>query len=253
MSARILRGLAAAAVAVVVSGSGVAVAGQDTLPPGTLTLGPVRITPSLLLQDMGVDNNVFNEPVDTKSDFTFTITPRADIAFRMRRLRLGYNLTTDYVYYKKYTSERGTNTASSARLDFDLGRFKPYGTIQGLNTKSRLNSEVDTRARHHDVTYGAGVAFRIASRTDIVVNGTQAKMPPRLTGVLTLAGSASRLASSTWGAMATPKVSRATTAMTPAIKVRPMASPTPRMWMPMITANRAIFTGQPPRPKIDSV
>ena len=176
MSARILRGLAAAAVAVVVLGSGVAVAGQDTLPPGTLTLGPVRITPSLLLQDMGVDNNVFNEPVDAKSDFTFTITPRADVAFRMRRLRLAYNLATDYVYYHKYTSERGTNASSSARLDFDLGRFKPYGTIQGLNTKSRLNSEVDTRARHRDVTYGAGVAFRIASRTDIVVDGTQAKV-----------------------------------------------------------------------------
>ncbi|MCY1416922.1 hypothetical protein D9M71_324390 [compost metagenome] len=86
-----------------------------------------------------------------------------------------------------------------------------------------------------------------------MANGTQAKIPPRLTGVATLAGNFSKLANSTWGAMATPNVSRATTAITPAMNVRPMASPTPRMWMPMITANRAIFTGQPPRPKIDSV
>ncbi|MNO95844.1 hypothetical protein D3C76_874970 [compost metagenome] len=86
-----------------------------------------------------------------------------------------------------------------------------------------------------------------------IANGTQAKTPPRLTGVATLAGNASRLASWTCGAMATPKVSRATTAITPAMNVRPMASPTPRRWMPMITANRTIFTGQPPSPKIDSV
>ena len=176
MSARMLRGLAAAAVAVVVSGSGVAVAGQDTLPPGTLTLGPVRITPSLLLQDMGVDNNVFNEPVDPKSDFTFTLTPRAEVAFRMRGLRLTYLLATDYVYYQKYSSERGTNTSSSGRIEVDLGRLKPYGTIQGVSTKSRLNTEVDTRARHRDVVYGAGVAFKIASRTNVVVDGTQGKV-----------------------------------------------------------------------------
>ncbi|MNC80805.1 hypothetical protein D3C75_1337210 [compost metagenome] len=61
-----------------------------------------------------------------------------------------------------------------------------------------------------------------------MANGTQAKIPPRLTGVVTLAGNVSRLASSTCGAMATPKVSKATTAITPAMNVKPMASPTPR-------------------------
>jgi hypothetical protein len=176
MNARILRGFAAAAVAVAVSGSGVAVAGQETLPPGTLVLGPVRITPSILLQDMGVDNNVFNEQTDPKSDFTFTLTPRAEVVFRMRRLRLSYNLATEYIYFKKYKSERGANTSSGARLDLELGRFKPYGTIQGVNTKARLNTEVDTRARHHDVIYGAGLAFKLASRTSVVVDATQSKV-----------------------------------------------------------------------------
>ncbi|MNP24522.1 hypothetical protein D3C76_1172870 [compost metagenome] len=61
-----------------------------------------------------------------------------------------------------------------------------------------------------------------------IANGTQAKMPPRLSGAETLAGNASRLFNSTCGAMATPKVNRATTAITPAMNVRPMASPTPR-------------------------
>lgn len=178
MNARdfLLRGLAAAAVALAVSAPCQALAQPDTPPPGTLTLGPVRITPSLLLQEMGLDDNVFNEPVDPKSDFTFTITPKAAVLFRMSRMRLTYNFATDYVYYETYSSERGTNTSSVARAEFDLGRLKPYATIQGLNTRARLNSEVDARARHQDLSYGGGVAFRIASRTDIVVNGSQAKV-----------------------------------------------------------------------------
>jgi hypothetical protein len=176
MNARILRGLAAAAVAVAVSSPGPALAGQDTVPPGTLTLGPVRITPGVTLTDMGFDDNVFNEPDDPKRDFTFTLTPRANVLFRMRRLTLNYLGATDYVYFNKYSSERGTNTSSVGRVEFDLGRLKPYGTIQGVNTKTRLNSEVDARARHRDLTYGAGVAFRFASRTSVVVNGTQKKI-----------------------------------------------------------------------------
>lgn len=173
MTARTLRVIGAAAMAWTIGGGRAAWAGQDPLPPGTITIGPLRITPALMLSDMGIDNNVFNEAVDPKSDFTFTLSPRADVQFRMRRLLLKYNTSTDYVYYRKYREERGTNSTSSARLDVDLGRLAPYAVIQGLNSKSRLNSEIDERARHRDLGYSAGVAFKFASRTSVVVNGQQ--------------------------------------------------------------------------------
>jgi hypothetical protein len=147
--------------------------GSDPLPPGTVTLGPVRITPSLVLTNMGVDENVFNEAVDPKRDFTFTLTPRADVVFRMRHLRLSYATVTDYVYYQKYKSERGTNTSSGARLDIDIGNLTPYFRVDGLNTKARLNDEVDARARHRNLIYATGVAFKLASRTSVQVDATQ--------------------------------------------------------------------------------
>lgn len=174
----IVRVTAAMGVAWALLTAGVACAGQppDPVPPGTVTLGPLRLTPSLILKDMGVDDNVFNEAVDQKRDVTFTATPRADVVFRMRRVRLTYSTATDYVYYRTYRSERGINTASSARLDVELGNLKPYATIQGVNSKSRLNNEVDARARHRDLIYGAGVALKIASRTSVLVNGTQGRV-----------------------------------------------------------------------------
>ena len=143
---------------------------DDTPPPGTAVLGPVRLRPSVVLRDMGVDNNVFNEAEDPKSDFTFTIAPRIDVAFRARRLRLTLGAVTDFVYFKKYESERSTNASADTRLEFDLGRLRPYVSARGVDTRSRLNTEVDTRARHHDVTYGTGVSFAVASRTHLLFN-----------------------------------------------------------------------------------
>lgn len=143
---------------------------DDPPPPGTAVLGPVRLTPSLVIRDMGVDNNVFNEAEDPKSDFTFIIAPRVDVAFRARRLRLTLGTVTDFVYFKEYESERSTNGSADLRLEFDLGRLRPYVSARGVNTRSRLNAEVDTRARHHDVTYGGGVSFAVASRTRLLFN-----------------------------------------------------------------------------------
>lgn len=162
-------------LAAVVLSSAPAVAQEsDTPPPGTVVLGPLRVTPSLRLADIGVDNNVFNEPVDPKTDFTFTLTPRADVGFRMSRLRIGYTTQTDYVYYRKYASERGTNFTSAVRLDYDLGQLRPYVSAQGVSTRARLNSEVDARARHHDVVYAAGLAVQVASRTRLLANTSRA-------------------------------------------------------------------------------
>jgi hypothetical protein len=176
MTPRLLRVLLAAAALCAPATAAAQMSTSDAVPPGTLTLGPLRVTPSLLVRDMGVDNNVFNETVDPKTDFTATITPRADLALRIRRLHLSFGTATDYVYYRKYASERGTNTTAQARVDLDVGALKPYFTVQGLNTRARANAEVDARARHHDLAYGTGVAFKLASRTSLVVNAQQSRV-----------------------------------------------------------------------------
>jgi hypothetical protein len=143
----------------------------EQLPPGTIVYGPLTLTPSLVIKDMGLDDNVFNEAVDPKSDFTFTLTPRASVGLRARRVRLTYVSTLDYVYYQSYASERGANLTSEARVEVDLGRFRPYVSLAGANTRNRLNTEVDARARHHDQIYSAGVAVRVRSRTSLLLSG----------------------------------------------------------------------------------
>lgn len=140
---------------------------DDPLETAMIRVGPVGINPSVVLRNMGVDDNVFNDPENPKSDFTFTVTPKAEVLFRPRRLHVVYTTTTDYVYYREYATERGTNQSSQVRAEFDLGRLQPYAAAGGSNTRERYNQEVDARARHHDRTYTAGTALRLASRTTV--------------------------------------------------------------------------------------
>src|SRR5262245_16213469 len=47
--------------------------------------GPFYLDPSVQLKELGVDSNVFNEHADEQSDFTFTVTPKLDVAMPIAR------------------------------------------------------------------------------------------------------------------------------------------------------------------------
>jgi len=137
----------------------------NTAENALIKVGPVGINPSLALRDIGVDNNVFHDNEDPKSDFTFTFTPRAEVLFSPRRLHLSLATAVDFVYFETYDTERGANQSSEIKANFDLGRLQPYASFSGANTRERYNSEIDERARHHDRTYNGGVSLKVASRT----------------------------------------------------------------------------------------
>jgi hypothetical protein len=146
---------------------------SGAMEPGTIKIGPVSITPTFLIRNVGRDDNVFNETENPKRDFTMTLSPAAEVVFQPRRLKLTYTQATDYVYFKTYKSERGTNQSSSLRADLDLGVLQPYIGTVGANTKTRLNHEIDVRARHNDRTYLAGVTAKLFTRTSVTLGVRQ--------------------------------------------------------------------------------
>jgi hypothetical protein len=50
-----------------------------------MTIGPVEVRPRIVFANVGVDNNVFNEFENPKSDFTATISPDLDLSIRPGR------------------------------------------------------------------------------------------------------------------------------------------------------------------------
>jgi hypothetical protein len=132
--------------------------------------GPFYVNPALLLRELGVDSNVFNEAIEPKSDFTFTFTPQADIAVPMaRRGLLRTTLGTDVVYYAKYDSERSIDPQVTVRGEAYAQRLTFFAEDAYLNTRQRPNYEIDLRSRHlqNDVT--AGVAVRFSPKTSVEV------------------------------------------------------------------------------------
>lgn len=127
-------------------------------------LGPFAITPSLLLRELGRDENVFNEHDNPKSDFTFTIVPGAEVVFKPRNMRVALQTAVEYVYYQDYEEERSTNRSAAGRADFTLSWFRPYVLASGVTTRQRLNQEIDERARHDERIYGGGFGIKVGTR-----------------------------------------------------------------------------------------
>jgi len=132
-----------------------------------LKIGPLSIQPTLLIQNIGRDRNVFNDPDHPKSDFTMTVSPKADVTFHARSLKMTLAQTTDYVYFKQYTDQRGTNQYNTFRADVTLGALQPFAGVNVSNTRGRLNNEIDARARHTSVSYFAGAKLNLFSHTSV--------------------------------------------------------------------------------------
>jgi hypothetical protein len=136
----------------------------DAASRARMRVGPVAITPTVSTH-IGTDTNVFNEPEDPKQDLVGTFQPRVDAWLRLGRAQLTGTSSVDFVYFNEYTSERSINTANSIKLRLPVNRLRPYMAFSYLNSRERLNAEVDTRARHLERVSIGGVDVRLAERT----------------------------------------------------------------------------------------
>lgn len=132
-------------------------------------LGPFYLDPGLTLRDVGIDNNVFNEPGDRKRDFTATIAPFVDMGLQFRSTRLATATTIEYVYFDRYRSERSTNRRNTVALEFNFQRLGMYAAAEDVDTRSRPNAEIDARARRSEPTYYAGGHLKMGARTTLVL------------------------------------------------------------------------------------
>jgi hypothetical protein len=123
--------------------------------------GPLYVDPALLLKELGVDTNVFNQAGNTNADFTMVVAPQAAIAVPFANRALVKSLIgADLVYYAQYASERSIDPQAAFRAEFYASRLTFFVEESYLNTRERLNYSIDVRARHLQNDLSGGVAFR---------------------------------------------------------------------------------------------
>jgi hypothetical protein len=174
MSPHTIRAIPALVLAAAISAVASTARAQGQVPEAVETMpihvGPLGLRPSLSITNVGTDSNVFNDANHPQEDFTATIVPRLVARVRGGRLLLSYGSAADMVYFKKFTSERSLNATTDARLDGNFGRLQPYLSAGWVDTKDRLNSEVDVRTPRTQRTLAGGVRLLVASRTAVVVS-----------------------------------------------------------------------------------
>jgi hypothetical protein len=132
-------------------------------------IGPLLMDPRISLKNVGVDNNVFNDPAskNPKDDFTFTLMPVSDFWLRLGPTWIDANLTETLNWYQKYESERNSNTGINvgwvvpgSRIAFRIdGRY--------LDAHDRPGYEIDTRAGRTEAGYSGALDFRTFSKSFI--------------------------------------------------------------------------------------
>lgn len=149
-----------------------AVANAQTTPPGgderpTLMIGAFELRPRLVLHSIGVDNNVFNEADDPKRDFTLGAAPDLEVTVKPGRLKIVWLTATDFLWYKKYTSERTANRSTNLNVDLNLNALRPFFSVGIADTSARPSPEIDARAHRRPRTLAAGATVKIATRSNV--------------------------------------------------------------------------------------
>jgi hypothetical protein len=143
---------------------------EDPVDTARVHVGPLGLTPTLALTNLGVDSNVFNTFEDPKKDFTFTISPGADLFFRAGPSRLSVISRADLVYFKQYSTERSLDGDFDGRWEINWNRLTPWVAGGYTSGRQRFGYEIDARTRREVKDYAAGVELRVASKTRIAAN-----------------------------------------------------------------------------------
>jgi len=143
----------------------------DPLESMWMRVGPFGFTPSIAVTDFGVDSNVFRTAEEPRRDFTATIAPRFDVRLRAGRFLLWAWNATGFTYYAETSDQRSISYANEVRADVDLGRFRPFATAAILETRDRLNAELDVRAPRLSRSVSGGAKVSMGTRTALTVSG----------------------------------------------------------------------------------
>jgi hypothetical protein len=137
---------------------------EDPAETARVRLGPLFLQPEFGLKDVGLDNNVYNDPADPTQDWTATLGLGMLAGLRFGPARLTVRTSTDYIWYARETTERAIDGLTRYQFEVRTPRLRPWIAYEKAKTHERPNFEVDARAGRTVPTYEAGVEFKIGFR-----------------------------------------------------------------------------------------
>jgi hypothetical protein len=138
---------------------------DDARKSARLRIGGLYLIPTLQLKEFGLDTNVFNVSEAQTPDFTATLSPGTDVAVPVahRVLTTGH-VDADLVYYQRYSDQRSIDPNLSGRTTLFVHRLSIFAGGHFINTRRRVNQEIDARARRIERGVEAGFNLRLFAK-----------------------------------------------------------------------------------------
>ena len=149
-------------------------AGQDG--EGSIRLGPLGLSPSIRVSNVGIDTNVLNDPDTPQQDFTATFNPAMQIWLRAGPSRVRGSVAMSAIYFREFASQRALNTTDEVRWELPLNRFLPYVSYSIGKMRARPNQEIDDRVEYGTTNTGVGTTVRVGARTALVVQAQRGEV-----------------------------------------------------------------------------
>jgi hypothetical protein len=127
----------------------------------------VKVAPGLVIDELGVDSNIFDEAVDPKDDWVFRGKPDLALFSAVRFAKLSAYLGSQFAYYKSYPEEQSLDYEYRARLDLLISRMHPFIGGGETNSRTRPTVEIDTRADRKETELSGGFAFDLGPHQQI--------------------------------------------------------------------------------------
>lgn len=142
-----------------------------------IRFGPLWMNPTIALTNIGIDQNVFNEPLDQhpKQDFTFTVTPNTELWLHVGRTWVVGSMKEDIIWFQKYNTERAANNTYTVGWKVPLNRLYVSVGAKRASLRNRPGFEIDSRAQRNETSYDAKIEVRGFSRTFLGVTGSRSK------------------------------------------------------------------------------
>jgi hypothetical protein len=144
---------------------------EDPVSTARIRLGPLGVTPSLSITNLGVDSNVFREEVNPRQDVTATVSPAALAWVRAGRSVLSIETRADMAYFERYATERSVDYAADGRYEIRANRLTPWVGARYATGRQRVGYEIDARSQRTDREARAGLQVQLGGKTAIDLSG----------------------------------------------------------------------------------
>ena len=142
-----------------------------------MNMGPIYFAPTFELSGVGIDNNVFNDESNPRSDLTGTLGMRSLIGLHLGDV-LVFQVTqaNSYIYFRRYRSERSIDSGLNFVLEYRSRLFRPWVRFDKVKTSQRVGVEIDERAERKAPNFDFGADFNGAFRLGVSVAARRAKV-----------------------------------------------------------------------------